>query len=172
MKYKKIEKALLLAIIFALICGCGYHLSGTKANLPEGVKTIAVPPFENRTLEPDLGAVMAEAMQREILRRGIMKIAPPEKADAILYGRIENIKLSPQGYDKDGFTTAYQVRVEVSAKLVQGGKTVWSINKLIENEEIKSDSNIPDDYVRRASALAAVAEDIAEQLHISMIEGW
>lgn len=172
MNWRHIIKAQLLLLVLVGVAGCGYHLSGAKADLPEGIKTVAVPPFENRTLEPDLGVVMAEAMQREILRRGMVKIAPSDKADAVLTGRIDNIKLTPVGYDSRGFTTAYQVRVEVSARLVQGGKTIWSINKLVENEEIKVDSSIPDDLTRREKVLVGVAEDVAEQIHISMVEGW
>ena len=172
MNWRHIIKAPILVLVFVTVAGCGYRLSGAKADLPEGIKTVAVPPFENRTLEPDLGVVMAEAMQREILRRGMVKIAPSDKADAVLTGRIDSIRLTPVGYDSKGFTTAYQVRVEVSARLVQGGKTIWSINKLVENEEIKVDSNIPDDLVRREKVLVGVAEDVAEQIHISMVEGW
>jgi len=166
----KLMISAILAVVLA--CGCGYKLSGAESALPSGVKTIAIVPFENRTLEPDLGTVMAEAMQREVLRRGVVKLAPAGRADTVFRGRVDKVKLEPQAYDREGLTTAYRARIEVSARLVRGGETIWSLKKLVEEEEIAVGAHIPDNYVRRAQALKAIAEDAAEQLHTMMIEGW
>jgi len=170
MKQAKLSLGVVVAII--LVCGCGYKLSGAKSALPGGVKTIAIIPFENRTLEPDVGTVMAEAMQREILRRGVVKLAPKGRADAVLRGTIIKVKLDSQAYDPEGFTTAYRAKMEVSVRLVRGSETIWSVKKLIEEENVSIRMHIPDNKIRRVYALAAIAEDVAERIHIMMIEGW
>ena len=38
-----------LLLVFSL-AGCGYHTAGHAVQLPENVKTIAVPAFKNETL--------------------------------------------------------------------------------------------------------------------------
>ena len=154
------------------LSSCGYKLSGAKSALPDGVRTIAVTPFQNLTLEPDVGVIAAEAVQREILRRKMIKLAPPDKADAVLIGVVTEVEIDPQAYDAEGFTTAYRAKLTVSAKLVRGGETIWRADKISDAEEIDVNSSIPDNDVRRRNALAAIAEDIAEKLHVAMIEGW
>jgi len=47
----KMRPACLLALLSAvLLSGCGYHTAGHAVQLPENVKTIAVPAFKNETL--------------------------------------------------------------------------------------------------------------------------
>lgn len=155
-----------------LVAGCGYKLSGTGSSLPPAVKTVAVVPFENRTLEPEIGTAMAEAMQREVLKREALEPANPWRADAVLSGVVEEVELEPQAYDDEGFTTAYRARMRVSAKLKRGGEVLWRADDIVREEEVAITSNIRDNQVRRRMALEAITEDVAEEIHLTLIEGW
>jgi len=166
----KTVSAVLTVSVF--IAGCGYSLSGSKVALPEGVESIAVTPFENRTHEPDVGIALAEAMQREILKRKMVKLRPVGKADAELTGVIEEIHMESLAYDENGFTVAYGIRVVVSAKLVRGSETLWRADRVVVGEEIAVEGVVIDNAVRRARALDAISEDIAERIHLMMVEGW
>ncbi len=159
-------------LITSLVAGCGYRLSGTGKSLPPNVKSVAVVPFENRTLEPEIGTAMAEATQREVLRRGTLKLANAPGADAVLSGVIEEVELEPQAYDEEGLTTAYRARMRVSAKLERGGEVVWRSGDMEREEEVAITSNIRDNHVRRRLALEAITEDVAEEIHLTLIEGW
>lgn len=158
--------------MIAMLAGCGYKIRGGQTALPEGVKSIAVIPFENRALDPEVGVVMAAAMQREIYKRHMITLAAPNAADAILQGEVIEISLDPQAYDENGFTTAYRAKMTVSAKLVKDGKTVWRVDRLSREDEIDVGASITNEDVRRRRALEAIAEDLAEQIHIILVEGW
>jgi len=169
---KSLFRILLCLMLSAAAAGCGYKLSGTGSSLPEEVKSIAVVTFENRTMEPEIGVAMAESVQRELLRRGALKLAGAPRADTVLSGVIEEVELEPQAYDEDGFTTAYRARMTISAKLKRGGEVLWSSGDIVREEEIAVDGNIRDNHVRRRAALEAITGDAAEEIVITLIEGW
>jgi len=61
-----------------LLAGCGsYHVT---SGVPEEVRTISVPIFENKTGFPEFGAIATQYTLREIQREGTFKIAPLENA--------------------------------------------------------------------------------------------
>ena len=53
-----------LLLVF-LLPGCGYHTAGHAVQLPENVKTIAVPPFKNETLTYRIGQSLTSSVVRE-----------------------------------------------------------------------------------------------------------
>jgi len=70
---------LLLAVagVF-LLSSCGsYHVT---SGVPEEVRTISVPIFENKTGFPEFGAIATQYTLREIQREGTFKIVPLENA--------------------------------------------------------------------------------------------
>ena len=52
----------------ALLAGCGYSLHG---NLPDHVRTVAVPVFTNRTAEPAIESFLTQAVVEALRRTGV-----------------------------------------------------------------------------------------------------
>ena len=76
---KTLLNNILLSVSGALLlAGCGsYHVT---SGVPEEVRTISVPVFENKTGFPEFGAIATQYTLREIQREGTFKIAPLESA--------------------------------------------------------------------------------------------
>jgi hypothetical protein len=76
---KTLLRNLLLSVSgVVLISGCGtYHVT---SGVPEEIRTISVPVFENKTGFPEFGAIATQYTLREIQREGTFKIAPLESA--------------------------------------------------------------------------------------------
>ncbi len=105
-----------LLLGLGLITSCGYQLEGRGVFLPSHIRSVAIPVFENASLEKDLGIVLTNAVTEELNRRGGVKIiSEKEGADAVLNGRIESYTFYVIATDQDGQATAY--RVEIKAKL-------------------------------------------------------
>jgi len=75
----------LLLTCSLLVSGCGYHLGPATPSYLRGVKTLAIPTFKNRTLEPRLEVLMADTLIKQFQRDGTFEIVSDNKADAILY---------------------------------------------------------------------------------------
>jgi hypothetical protein len=93
---------------------CGYRL-GAGAGLPPGVARVSVRPFENLSTDPELGAVLAAALRRELARRGV-----EGEGDAVLTGEVQASEAAPS---TPGAVT-WRVRMEVRATLAAGGATL------------------------------------------------
>src|ERR1019366_1478791 len=86
-------KHLAVMAAFALsLTGCGYRVAGSANLLPEDIRTIAVVPFGNVTMQYKLSDYLAESVSRELITRTKYKvIADPSKADAVLSGAVANL---------------------------------------------------------------------------------
>ena len=98
-KTKIVPLPLLLAAA-ASLSGCGYHVAGTSAQLPEGIKTIAVPALKNDTPHYRIEQRMTEAVVHEFLARSKYHIVSSESsADAVLHGEITSFEAIPAVFD-------------------------------------------------------------------------
>jgi len=98
-KTKIVALTLLLAAA-ASLSGCGYHVGGAGAQLPEGIKTIAVPALKNDTPRYRIEQRMTEAVVHEFLARSKYHIVSSESsADAVLHGEITSFEAIPAVFD-------------------------------------------------------------------------
>jgi len=82
---------LIIGALSLCLASCGYHFSGEGQGPKPGLVCIAIPVFENKTSEPDAGALFAGALRQEFMLRGNMKVVPVENAEAIFKGTITKI---------------------------------------------------------------------------------
>jgi hypothetical protein len=77
-------------IVATLVFGgaCGYRVAGTAGRgLPPGVRTIAVPAFENQTLGFRIDQTLTAAVIHELTTRAAYRVqSGPEGSDATLHG--------------------------------------------------------------------------------------
>ena len=80
-----------LAVWALSVAGCGYSL-GYRA--PEGVETVAVPIFENRTfpLRREIEYELTDALRREIQARTPLALWDSEEADLVLLGTVREFR--------------------------------------------------------------------------------
>lgn len=85
--------ALCSAALWLSSCA-GYQLGSRKPVSLANVGSIAVPMFSNDTLHPRAEALATSAVANAIVQDGTYRIAKVDSADAILEGRISEIKYS------------------------------------------------------------------------------
>jgi hypothetical protein len=122
---------MMLAASAALLCGafgCGYHLDGSRANVPGDIRTVSIGKFENKTREVGLEERLAFALEREFYRRGVIRVdEDPLAGDGLLSGTIQSFRVRPVAFDKDDEALQYEVELTVDAVLEQrsDGKILW-----------------------------------------------
>lgn len=101
-----------------LLSSCGtYHVT---SGVPEEIRTISVPVFENKTGFPEFGAIATQYTLREIQREGTFKIAPLESASFKLLCTVST-GLRPVSFNRAYGTRAseYQYKLIASVTLVE-----------------------------------------------------
>jgi hypothetical protein len=81
------------ALVFA--AGCANYNYHFGSSVPEELRTITVPVFENGSGFPEIDAIVTQYVLREIQREGTFAISPPESASLKLLGKLRKTDLQP-----------------------------------------------------------------------------
>ncbi len=118
--------ALHVVLLAALLLGgCGiYTFSGS---IPGGMKTIAVPPFENQTAEFGLVEDLTDELIDRFIKDGTLKVKDLRDAESALYGTIVRVDDVPFTIRPDESVEEYKVTITVVIRFedLVHGKVLW-----------------------------------------------
>ncbi len=123
-------KYLMLAFVFVVVNGCGYHVSGHADLLPATIKTIAIPAVSNLTNRYKLSDRLASTLTREFISRSRYRIVTdPNQADAVLRAAVINYYSYPVVSDqKIGRANSVQLSAILQINLTERttGKVLYT----------------------------------------------
>jgi hypothetical protein len=175
---------LVAVLAAALATGCaGYRLAGrggVSSFIPEGVRTIGVPQFGNRTSQPQLDQRISEALINEFVRRGRYQVLPESRgADVVLEGIIESYRTAPVTFSESGRYDRVEVTVTAQIRLVQMSpeKVLWAQNHYV----FRGQYDLPQTQTAPGSlkvvvdqeivAIDEIALDFAQSVVTTILEG-
>ncbi len=160
-----------------LLASCGYLFSGEGDGPKPGLKCIAIPVFENKTSEPNLGAIFAGALRREFLQKGNMKVVPVEEAEAVFKGTIMNVSIfsvahRPADLVSNRITVENRLHVvlDIRCEEKKSHKVLWRDPNFEYHKsyQINDDPNNPNPisgFENRQAALAFLAREMSTRIH-------
>jgi hypothetical protein len=94
------------------VSACGYALAGRGSSLPDHVRRIGVPMFENQSATPDLDRILTEAVRLELQGRGrFVVVADSTGVDAVLSGTLQPVQFAPAAFTVDRQVSRYLITV-------------------------------------------------------------
>jgi outer membrane lipopolysaccharide assembly protein LptE/RlpB len=158
------------------LAGCSYHLVG-QGSLPEHIKTIAIPIFENKTLETGAEDAITQAVSDRFVNGGKVRLVSEGEADAILRGKIRSYNAKEVvTYDASGDPTSYKLTVAIDVELqdLTTNEVLWKTENLSENADFKVEpgENISLQESAEAEALQTVAKALADRVWALSTEGF
>lgn len=167
--------AAILALLFAA-AGCGYHVAGRGAKLPEEWRTIAVPTMLNRTSQYRIEQRLTEAIIRELLARTKYRVVQDEAgADAVLRGEVKTIDSHPVQIDPvTGRVTLVLINIHASVVLTDrvSGKVVYKNNDILFRDEYQIATDVFSFFEEKDPALGRMAHDFAGVVVSSILENF
>ncbi len=165
--------SLLALSLCLLLTGCaGYHLGGQKPNHLTGVTKLAVPTFENMTLEPRLGSVVTNALIKQIQTDGSYQIVPKDQAEAVLEGVVSRVDRSQFRSTRSNVLRTSQLQMRLTSSFVirdtSSGQPIHTGNASAISYVIL-DSNVQNS---EAQALEDAAQRLAGHVAVEISEGW
>lgn len=161
-------RRLLALLLLSGLTACGYHFTGGIAAMPQGVSTLQVPLFENRTSESYLHNALTEKVIQRMLRAVDVQVVGSDGAgvDAVLKGVVLDYVVEVAAYDAADLPQQYRAVVQAEAKLVRAtdGRILWS-GRLIQSAEFLADPDLGRQADRERFAQAQIAERLAEDLY-------
>lgn len=177
-----IRPVLVAALVLAALVSssCGYALAGKGSSLPDTIRTIGVPDFTNRTPFFEFGQTLSQRVRTELIGRGRYKVLPQESGvDAILRAQLNNVSLTPSGFNENQQATRYVVTVSLAIQFVQAadGKVLWEnpSQTLREEYQVSSGGEIsdPETFFGQASnAVQRMSTDFARAVVGAILEAF
>ena len=127
----KAIKLLLLLCTAVLLGGCAaYTLGDARPSMMRGITTLSVPVSKNKTLEPNVEALLADTIVKQLQSDGTYTIGYTEKADAIVYTTLDRVERHPARAVRGNVlaTSEYEFVTTISYEVVErsGGKVLMT----------------------------------------------
>ena len=167
----------LVPVALLLLCaGCGYHTAGHAVQLPENVKTIAIPAFKNETLTYRIDQMLTASVVREFTTRTHYRILndPSKAADATLLGTVLSTSASPLAYDT-ATGRAASVMIVVSMKVTlsdRSGKVLYQNPAYLFREQYEVSQDLQSFFEEDSPAFRRLSQDFARTLVSNILEGF
>ena len=162
--------------IFLAGAGCGYHTAGHAVQLPEDVRTIAIPAFSNQTQSYRIEQVLTSAVVREFTTRTHYHVLndPRENPDATLSGTVLSTYMAPLTYDsKTGRAASVLVTVNMKVSLVdKQGKILFQNPAYVFREQYEVSRELSSFFEEDSPALDRLSRDFARTLVSNVLEGF
>jgi len=159
---------LLLVLAAGLPTGCGYSFRG---NLPDHIKTVAVPMFKNNTAAAGLENTITAAVISAFSNGGRLRVVPVEQADSILEGEIVGYQIDGAGFDRNANVQAYHLRVvlNVAFRDVRQSKMLWQ-ESLTQTSDFQVQGPVSDTLALGAGAARQAAADIGRKIASAAVD--
>ncbi|PJA29858.1 MAG: hypothetical protein CO189_01150 [candidate division Zixibacteria bacterium CG_4_9_14_3_um_filter_46_8] len=163
-RYFPIFIGALLALLLNNDCGF-YTFSGAGL---KGIKTVAVPLFDNQTTEYGLREDLAVAVTNALVADHTLKVINIRRADSALRGVLTKYERECYTFDGSGNCSEYIVRlyVDITFEDLKNKKVVWE-EKNVEGFGIYAASE-GSDLLGKQRAVEKLSADIIDKV----IKGW
>ncbi|MCK4765569.1 MAG: LptE family protein [Candidatus Aminicenantes bacterium] len=166
---------LLTASAWLLSCftGCGYRLSGYGTEIPDYIKTILIPDFDNKTTRFQAEQFVTFAVREEFIRRSRLKLtADRAKADSRLEGEILKFEVRPISSTRESTANLYKVIILISVKFIdlKTDKAIYSDANLTYIDTYEIDTG--DFFSQETKTLQDIAEKFAAGVVTTILESF
>lgn len=174
MKKSGLILIVLTVTVFTLLFnGCGYRLSGTGKQIPDHVKSIAIPDFDNKTTRIEAEQFVTFAVKEEFIRRSELKlVADPSEADSILEGEIVAFNVTPTSVTAEGSANVYQLSIVLSVRFIDltTSQIIFEGERISFNDTYDIDEE--DFFSQETETLLEIAEKFAESVVTTILENF
>jgi len=155
--------ALGLALLALALAGCGYSFRG---NLPDHIKTVAVPVFVNKTSQPAVETFLTSAVVEAFASNGRLRVVKPEEADAILNGEVVGYSVVSIAFDNLANVRQYRLVVTMNLRLrdVKNDSTLFDQQGLKEQADFQVLGAVSQTISNEEAAVRTAATQVARSI--------
>jgi len=166
-------RLLAAAGILLSLASCGYRFAGQGTRLPDPIKTIAIPIFENNTSEPNLEIPVTQAVVEKFQHDGRLDVVPSAGADSVLSGVVTGYSLEPMAFDAANRATQYRVKLAVKIRFADKVGQGIAIERTVASQwDYKLGSSITAGESARRDAVSEAARYLGDKLTGLLLEGF
>src|ERR1044071_9307712 len=174
---RKCARAAALLTLVALASGFrGCYKPVTKSGLPEHIKTVAVPAFQNQALRYKVESRFTEAVMREIIRRGkgLRVQSDPKGADAVIDGTMNAFFFGGVLLDSQGRARIFEVTISaaVTVRDTKTNRVLYDNQNYVFRGEFEFTSDPRTFFNEEDPAVERLSRSFAESLVSTLVNGF
>ena len=145
------------------LSGCGYSLRG---NLPDHIKTVAVPVFQNRTPVPAVENFLTNAVVNAFSTNGRLRVTSVDRADSVLDGEITNYLLQSIAYDAAANIRQFRLTVTLNLRFrdVRRNEVLFQRTNYSDRADFAVPGTVAETITTSEAALQQAATEIARSV--------
>jgi len=158
------SRILIFALMATLWLGsCGYSLQG---NLPDHIKSVAVPVFRNRTTEPGVESTISRAVVNAFTTNGKLRVVSLDAADSMLEGEIIGFEVQSLAFDSRLNLRSYRLAVTMNVRFrdLKKSAMLWEQQGLREVVDFQVAGQVADTVSREEGAVKQAAVEIGRKV--------
>jgi len=172
-----------LILLSLLLAGCGYHIRADGEPVGIQLESLAIPMFSSTSSEIGFEADFTKVIRQEFISHGRVPLVPEEKAQAVLIGKIQDIRADPltyrsQDFTVGGYTSTYEVtksrklRVRLEVQLVdrRQGKVICRETAIEEQASYSISADPLEMRYSERQALEKIAGRLAKRIYLRTME--
>lgn len=167
---------LAVAGLCAGLVNCGYKLAGFSTQIPEHVRSVYIPDFENKTTRYQIDQFITFAVREEFIKRSRLTLVDRQDyADAVVEGVITKFDVSPQSFSSEGSANIHKLTIEVSVRFIdlKTNNVIFESSGIDFVDTYKFNDEEDDDFFSEETVtLKEVAEKFAESIVVSILENF
>lgn len=148
----------------------------TKSGLPQRIKTVAVPPFENKSLRYKVESRFTDSVVRELIKRGRgLKVqGDREGADAVIEGTIKSFTFSGVLLDSQGRARVFEVTIvaAVTVRDEKENKILYDNQNVYFRDSFEFTSDPRSYFNEEDPAVERIARSFAESIVSTLVNGF
>jgi len=158
------------------LAGCGYHVAGKSARLPNDVHVLAVPMFVNQTQSYRVEQILTRDVVREFIDRTHYRVVTDkgEGADATLKGTVISAYTAPLTYDaQSGRVSSAVVSVTMKVSLLdRNGRVLFENPNYVFRQQYQVSREVTSFFEEQTPALQRMSQDFAHTLVTDLLEAF
>lgn len=162
-------------LLLCIATGCGYKI-GVRGMMHPQIKSVAIAPIHNNTLEPLASDVMRMQLAGEFQRDGALKLKRLSQADCVVYATIVSVtNRTIEDASFDGGVTytpeKFEMKINVKYKVIIPGSGTALINEAVASGSAYYEI-LSDPATAKSSALKFACFHAAQQIVSQITEAW
>ncbi|MFA7060419.1 MAG: LPS assembly lipoprotein LptE [Pedobacter sp.] len=154
-----------VAVILILLCGCGYHLTGSAENRLASGQSLWVAFIVNETISPSAQTVIRRALLEEgHAMRGLAPAGNEAEGDLQVKGILRSYSIRSLSYTALDRVKEYRLTIDVELELYRkgGGAPIWK-GMLQSSQDYPAATDLARQRDAEEAALAAASRILAQK---------
>ncbi|MBI3184917.1 MAG: hypothetical protein HYZ28_22485 [Myxococcales bacterium] len=161
-------EAVRISLATVALAGCGYRFAAGGAPLPEGIRSVWAPIFENHTAEPGVEAIFTQAFRERLIRAGV---DGEPSSEARVEGQLLSISAAGTIFSPSQRLASYRLTASAVLKLKKGER-VLSEAQVTGSEDYLPGADALHSEANRMAALHRLAEAMMKDAYARLASGW